>query len=517
MVERFSYDTLPYPSKFFLQTFPDRLAAAAILYGIEPAPVENCRLLELGCGNGSNLIAQAYGLPHSQFVGVDLSQIHIDLAKRSAAELDINNVEFRQLDVMNMTREEFGEFDYIIAHGLFAWVSEIVRGKVLTIFAEMLASNGIGYLSYNAYPGAYSREMVRSILRFHTDGVQDPNEKVRSAIQLLTFLNNNTADRDAYAQILRSEQKRHSEHPAADIYHDDLGDVYQPFYFYEFAKLLDENRLKFLSEAELHASSRQGFSEEVLTFLDSFDSRESVEQHLDFLRGRVFRQTLFCRKEQRLNETPHPATLDRLYLSSALMPIEDVDIASTTIGKFRSSKGQQIQIDHPLTKSALAHLGEIWGRSISGRDLLNTAMKKLIEAGFNDDDRLEQFETTRSILLQIALASDMIEIHAYASDAATKASFKPKVDRLARWQLASANNVLTRLNKDLKLNDLTSRHLLELMDGTRSQVELERDLRPYIRSVTDLDDEARRELLDTLKTWIDTSITELARLGLFES
>ena len=104
-----------------------------------------------------------------------------------------------------------------------------------------------------------------------------------------------------------------------------------------------------------------------------------------------------------------------------------------------------------------------------------------------------------------------------AADAATKASFKPKVDRLARWQLASANNVLTRLNKDLKLNDLTSRHLLELMDGTRSQVELERDLRPYIRSVTDLDDEARRELLDTLKTWIDTSITELARLGLFES
>jgi len=47
MAEEFSYDAVPYPSKFFLQTHPDRLAAAGILYGMQPAPVENCRVLEL--------------------------------------------------------------------------------------------------------------------------------------------------------------------------------------------------------------------------------------------------------------------------------------------------------------------------------------------------------------------------------------------------------------------------------------------------------------------------------------
>ena len=120
MPEQFSYDALPYPSKFFLQTFPDRLAAAAILYGVESAPVEECRVLELGCGNGSNLIAQAYGLSNSHFVGIDLSQTHIDLANQATKELDLNNIEFRQMDVLDMTREEFGEFDYITAHGLIA-------------------------------------------------------------------------------------------------------------------------------------------------------------------------------------------------------------------------------------------------------------------------------------------------------------------------------------------------------------------------------------------------------------
>jgi hypothetical protein len=97
------------------------------------------------------------------------------------------------------------------------------------------------------------------------------------------------------------------------------------------------------------------------------------------------------------------------------------------------------------------------------------------------------------------------------------AGYKPRVDRLARWQLASGNNVLTRSQKDLKLDDLTSRRLLELMDGTRSQVELERDLRSFIKSVDDLDDESKRELLGSLKSWIEKSIADLARLGLFES
>ena len=111
--DRFSYDSLPYPSKFFLQTHPDRLAAAGILYGIEAPDPQACRVLELGCGNGSNLIAQAFLSPRSTFVGVDLAQTHIDFANSSAQELGLENVEFRQMDVMDMTADEFGQFDYI--------------------------------------------------------------------------------------------------------------------------------------------------------------------------------------------------------------------------------------------------------------------------------------------------------------------------------------------------------------------------------------------------------------------
>ena len=68
------YDSVPYPSLAFVQTHPDRLALMGTLFGMQPPPVERCRVLEIGCGNGSNLIPMAYGLPGSEFVGVDLCQ-----------------------------------------------------------------------------------------------------------------------------------------------------------------------------------------------------------------------------------------------------------------------------------------------------------------------------------------------------------------------------------------------------------------------------------------------------------
>ena len=517
MSDKFSYDEFPYPSKFFLQTHPDRLAAAGIVYGMTPTPAENCRVLELGCGNGSNLIAHAFGLPNSKFVGIDLAETHIAQANRSVDELKLDNIEFKQTDVMDMTVEDFGEFDYITAHGLFAWVPDFVRSKVLSIFSKMLAPSGIGYISYNAYPGAYIREMVRSMMRFHTEGVDDPMAKVNSAIPFLGVLVNNSTEREIQGRILEFELKRHFNHFPADIYHDDLGECYRPFHFYEFAGLLEQNGLKFLSEAELHASSFQGLSDEAIAFLDKIDDRLRREQYLDFFRGRVFRQTLFCRTEIDLVDKPEPETLDRLYLSSTLQPTEKItNVGEQRIVKFRSAKGQQIQIDHPLTKAALVHLGEIWGRSISGTDLLAAAKERLEAAGVLEDPA-RQYEIARTVLLQIAMGSDMIELHSYAPRANTRVGEKPKVNVLASWQLNDADNVLTLLNKDLRLSDKTSRRLLEILDGTRTKKDAATEMKGFIEKVDDINEKERRDLLNNLPGWVDNSISELARLGLFES
>lgn len=516
MKNAFSYDAVPYPSKFFLQTHPDRLAAAGILYGMEPAEPQKCRVLELGCGNGSNLVAHAFGLPDAEFVGIDLAQNHIDQAKNSAEELGLRNVEFRQMDITQMSAADFGKFDYITAHGLIAWVPDFVRAKVFAIYDELLNANGIGYISYNAYPGAYSREMVRSIMRFKTRETDEPSVKVDHAISFLKLLAENASGQETYAPILRSEYQRHQAHSVEDIYHDDLGEFYRPYYLYEFAERLDRNGMQFLSEAELHASSQHGLSGEAVDFLNSAENIVEREQYLDMLRGRVFRQTLFCRKEISLDRDPKPEILDRFFLSSTLAPVDwPVDLSSAKIEKFRTAKGQQMQIDHPLTKAALLILGGIWGRSIGTNDLLNNAENRVENAGGTSEHREKDRGITRSVLLQLCLGSDLVELHSYAPEGNTTIGKRPRVNKLSRWQLKDANNVLTLLNKDLKLDDEVARHLLELMDGTRTKMTLVTEMQKFVRSQKDRQD--KNEIIRNMDSWIDDSVAELARLGVFDS
>jgi len=70
--EHTSYDEVPYESQSFPQSHPNRLATLGRLFGLSPAPVAQCRVLELGCASGGNLIPMAYHLPESEFVGLDL-------------------------------------------------------------------------------------------------------------------------------------------------------------------------------------------------------------------------------------------------------------------------------------------------------------------------------------------------------------------------------------------------------------------------------------------------------------
>jgi SAM-dependent methyltransferase len=56
----------------YYYTHPGLLAAYGALYGLCPADPVQCRVLELGCGDGNNLIPMAYEFSESRFIGIDL-------------------------------------------------------------------------------------------------------------------------------------------------------------------------------------------------------------------------------------------------------------------------------------------------------------------------------------------------------------------------------------------------------------------------------------------------------------
>ena len=68
-----SYNELVYPSKSFGVTSVNSLEAKAKLWGLNPVPAKEARVLELGCSMGGNIIGQAVYHPEASYVGVDLS------------------------------------------------------------------------------------------------------------------------------------------------------------------------------------------------------------------------------------------------------------------------------------------------------------------------------------------------------------------------------------------------------------------------------------------------------------
>ena len=350
-------------------------------------------------------------------------------------------------------------------------------------------------------------------MRFASRGFDDPAEKVERALGFLKFAAEQSSNRGTYGQILVREFRRHGTRDLADVFHDDLAELNTPFYFGEFADLLAANGLQFLAEAELHAMGTADMTPAAREFISGIDDVIEREQYLDIFRGRAFRQSLVVHSDVILDRDMKPNVLDRLLISSSLRPAgKSPDLAGNGRVKFAGNSGQSIEIDMPLAKIALARLGSIWPRAVAFMELSAEAREQA--AGLSDDEADRQSEAFRQMLFQIATATDLVELHSFQPAASTELSEKPRLSRLARWQMRRARNVISGFGVDMEIADPVSRRLLELLDGKRSRSAVLDELGKFIRSSHEID--GKKELLATLPEWLDESLAHLARLGMFE-
>ena len=177
-----SYDEVPYESHPYPQSHPDRLATIATLFGMKPAPIARCRVLELGCATGGNLIPLAASLPESEFVGIDGSTRQIADGQALIDTLKLGNVKLRCADFNEVGDE--GQFDYIIAHGVYSWIADDLQEKLLEICGKLLSPNGVAYVSYNSYPGWHMFDMARNAMLFRIRGMTEPEERAKTAREL---------------------------------------------------------------------------------------------------------------------------------------------------------------------------------------------------------------------------------------------------------------------------------------------------------------------------------------------
>jgi methyltransferase-like protein/trans-aconitate methyltransferase len=500
------YDEVLYPGGVFPQTHPNRLATVAYLRGVNPAPVNRCRVLELGCGVGANLTPMACHLPESEFIGIDLARRPVASGNAFINELGLRNIQLQAMDIRDANRARFGQFDFIIAHGVYSWVTQPVREAILAICNEMLNPHGVAYISYNAYPGGHLRDLIRTMMHFHTSQMKDFGEKVGQARGIVKFVAESVPKPDYYVAAVRAQFDRISKYADSGFFHDDLGEVNQPFYFYEFHSDAERHGLQFVGEASANELQPGRFTPQVMDRMAELQAAPEFvrEQYKDFIRGTAFRQTLLCHREIPLAPDILIDRIPKLYVCCDATLEKSEGDADSKVARFVRRCGTELETAHPLVLEALSILSSNWPCEVHFQQLLTEASSKAVGVK----------ETDKSWILAGALSkayrTGFLQFHVAAHQLTQTVSRCPAVSKLVRAQLASGVNATNQLHVVMKFPDRLSRRLVELLDGTRDQEALTHELVEFVRNghAELIDNDAAVRDLEAVETILRRRVSE---------
>lgn len=533
-----SYDQVPYRSKPNPLSHPANLALVPRLLGLPTPDLTRCRVLEIGSGTGTNLIPIAEDLPEAQLVGLDLSGRQVDMCNESVAALGLKNVRFLQMDLMDVTAE-LGTFDYIIAHGMYSWVPSVVRDKLMSICNQNLSDDGVVYMSYNVLPGWHVSSLLRDSMLYHIRNVEAPEERAAKARELLDFLCDGVSGNEgSMPVVMKSYAEYYREHlrslgPAAEslLQHDILASVNQPVYFHAFAEDADRHGLEYIAEAPFELSRMSQLPPGPRDFLErSVGSLVEMEQYMDFLDMRLFRQSLLCKKGRPIDRALSLERLRDVYVRAEVRSVNARPLLNGSgVERFMGPDGATIATGHPVSKAALMHLSEIYPRSIAFRDLVSTARLHLGQSP--DDDTIAQDDACTSrealelgqLLLQtFTKRRNIVTLSALKPQVEGRISEKPLARALARHQAQSTHVVTNAHHLAVELEPLPHA-LLPLLDGTRDRAALIEGLLELVRNGSlkvknnDGPDKAEAELRATFNRIIDQVLSSLLHRSLLVS
>jgi methyltransferase-like protein/SAM-dependent methyltransferase len=453
-----AYDSVPYESYPFPQSHPARLAALACLFGLRTAAVGQARILELGCASGGNIIPLAKAFPQAEFVGVDLSSVQIAEGRARIDALRLDNIVLRQANIADLTAQD-GKFDYIICHGVYSWVPRPVREAIFRVYRENLARNGVGFISYNVFPGWRLKGIVRDAMRYHVGGELNPHLKVQKARWLVSQLATLSPEQSSYGQALREEAKFVAARSDSYILHEFLEIENEPCYFQDFLRETRANRLEYLTETELFMTIPETFGPAIGGLLRSVSNNvlDLSEQYVDFFTGRAFRQSLLVHETQK-QSIQRNITIDRLnglYIVSKFHPEAMRDGDGFV---FHDRSGRTLSTRSEFVQCALSRLATQFPRNQRPEDLLRD-----MSISHNPTPQ-DEFDLRDALLKLVCVGMadvSTVPVHPAKGDAE-----KPHALDTARLDARSARSWTTNLHHERVELGLVDRILLPMLDGT---------------------------------------------------
>lgn len=464
-----SYDDIPYDSTPFADTHPAHLCVLGRMFGLDAPAPETARILELGCATGGNIIPLAYYLPNAKITGIELSAGQVAVAQELIKGLALSNIEVRQGDIMALGNE-LGQFDYIIAHGVYSWVPEVVRQRILQLCRNHLSPHGIAYISYNTLPGWKMRGTLRDMLLHHTRNGKSPRERLALAYQLFDLLEQALVHDEALSsRYLRNEiTGLRKSHPSY-LYHEYLEEINQPFLFSDFAAEIRQQQLNYLCDVELANDIPSTLGAEAASALDGIDDLIEQGQYCDFVTNRYFRRSLLCHADAPLQRELSLAQLTTFAYSALLTPEKPASFKQPRSQTFRSPSGLNFEVEHPLAKAALQHLAERYPDAIAFDELITSAQALVVREGASK--YAEDSDALLGELISL-FAHQAIRLWPQPRHIDTPLSDRPRLNALARQQVRLKLGHLATVSHTTLSLDAFSAKLAALLDSHRGTKEL---------------------------------------------
>lgn len=318
-----SYDSFLYVSKPFSSTNINNLQAKAKMYGLNPVPLKGARVLELGASCGGNIVPQALYYPETTFTGIDLSGVQVKHGNDIINSIGLKNVTLLEKDILDID-ESFGTFDYIIVHGIWSWVPDVVKDKILSICNVNLSDNGIAYVSYNTYPGWKRLEQLRDIMLYSEKRAKDQDLLERTLYTknvLKMVADTMNIDDRSRAQSAYKINNIHNVLNSNDYYvaHEYLEAFNDPVYVSDFIDRARKQGCAYIGDEVLQRSFITWLADDVTNNIRalSHDNYVDKEQFYDYVYDTQFRMSLLTKlsNEDKINheETVTQDILNSLY------------------------------------------------------------------------------------------------------------------------------------------------------------------------------------------------------------
>lgn len=476
------YDAVPYSNMPNKISSPGQMKTVATVFGVNSPSLETASVLELGCASGENLFPFAANYPNAKIVGVDYSSKQIEAAKKQAKELGLKNIEFKCMSFADIDKK-FGKFDYIIAHGVFSWVTPELQDKLIEICSQNLTAEGLAYISYNTLPGWNMIKSLREMMLYHIQGFATPQEKVNQAKLLLEFVLESVKGSDsAYEKVIASELSLLSSTNAAYFAHDHLEDQNNPVYFHEFMQKAFKNKLQFLGEARVSSMYVGNLPAKAQEKLAEITDIYRMEQYKDFITNRRFRETILCHQDVKINRSIEPKDINKFAMVlnvRAPQPLSVVNLNDAAELEFAGANNPNIKVrtTSPEMKAVLYTFSENLNHPLTLDQLVDKAHDKLPsadKAAIRANIEMQAMAFALQGILEITVEKPKFQI---------EIKEKPEVSKLARYQAEnSAHTWITNSFHTPVVVSNIEKLVIRYLDGQRTRSQIEEEVLSFMKN-----------------------------------